>query len=120
VRNRPDQYDEAVLGKPPGEYSTWIQDSKTWGGEIELFILSQYYGAEILAIEIKSQHSYVYGARLWCGVVWWVLGAGVGGSSSAFVSYFKIKGEGKNYQRRIYVLYDGCERVMIAITTRLD
>lgn len=61
MRNRPDLYTEAVLGKPPKEYSAWILDPTQWGGEIELFILSQYYGAEIVAIEIKSQHSYVYG-----------------------------------------------------------
>jgi hypothetical protein len=74
VRNRPDLYNEAVLAKPPGEYSAWILDPKTWGGEIELFILSQYYGAEIVAIEIKSQHSYVYGACAWAmgrGGAWW-------------------------------------------------
>lgn len=63
MRNRPDVYTEAVLGKPPKEYSEWILDPTHWGGELELFILSQYYGAEIVAIEIKSQHCYVYGAH---------------------------------------------------------
>ncbi|GAB5030451.1 ubiquitin thioesterase otu1-like [Nannochloropsis oceanica] len=76
VRNRPDVYTEATLGKTPKEYSDWIQDPTQWGGEIELFVLSQYYGCEIVAVEIKSVHAYVYG-------------------------------EGKNYSRRIYVLYDG-------------
>src|SRR6056297_633616 len=76
VRNSPDVYTEAVLGKAPKQYSDWIQDPAQWGGEIELFILSQYYGCEVVAIEIKSAHAYVYG-------------------------------EGKNYSRRIYLLYDG-------------
>jgi hypothetical protein len=74
VRNRPDVYTEAVLGKAPKEYSEWILDPKQWGGELELFILSQYYGAEIVAIEIKSQHCYVYGRGVrgcgWVEVGW--------------------------------------------------
>lgn len=41
VRNRTDVYSEAVLGKTPKEYSDWILDPKHWGGEVEMFILSQ-------------------------------------------------------------------------------
>lgn len=76
VKNRPDIYTEATLGEAPAKYAQWILDPTKWGGEIEMFVLSQYYGCEIVAVEIKSAHAYTYG-------------------------------EGKNYSRRIYVLYDG-------------
>jgi hypothetical protein len=54
-------YTEAVLGKPPREYATWIQKPETWGGEIELFVLSGHFRIEIVAIEIRSLHCYCYG-----------------------------------------------------------
>lgn len=106
MRNRPDVYTEAVLGKPPKQYSEWILDPTQWGGELELFILSQYYGAEIVAIEIKSQHCYVYGVWVWACVGWWGI-YGVWGANVETTWSDGTTGEDKNYQRRIYVLYDG-------------
>ncbi|XP_023017281.1 yod1 deubiquitinase [Leptinotarsa decemlineata] len=45
------QYDEAILGKPIDEYCAWIKDDKSWGGAIELSILSNHYGIEIAVID---------------------------------------------------------------------
>lgn len=36
------------------------------GGEIELFILSQHFRVEIVAIEIRSLHCYSYGRAVSC------------------------------------------------------
>lgn len=35
------------------------------GGEIELFILSQHYKVEIVAVEIRSGHLYIYGKGIY-------------------------------------------------------
>ncbi|XP_018568960.1 ubiquitin thioesterase OTU1 isoform X2 [Anoplophora glabripennis] len=51
IRAAKDQYDEAILGKPIDEYCAWIQDDKSWGGAIELAILSNYYGMEIAVVD---------------------------------------------------------------------
>ncbi|CAN0446185.1 unnamed protein product, partial [Discosporangium mesarthrocarpum] len=40
VRASPDTFTEAILGKEPEVYCSWIMDPKSWGGEIELSILS--------------------------------------------------------------------------------
>ncbi|KAG5899169.1 hypothetical protein JTB14_029003 [Gonioctena quinquepunctata] len=45
------QYDEAILGKPIDEYCAWIQDDKSWGGAIELAILSNHYGIEVAVVD---------------------------------------------------------------------
>ena len=38
----PENYSEAVLGRSNQEYCEWIQKSNSWGGAIELSILSQF------------------------------------------------------------------------------
>jgi hypothetical protein len=97
VRARPGVFTEAVLGKPPSEYCSWILDDSKWGGEIELYILSQHYQAEIVAVEIRTLHCYTYGVsqhsistytHRWLTAVFCYVDAG----------------EGEGYSRRIYVL----------------
>lgn len=51
VSKDPEEYSEAILGKPNPEYCKWIQDDKSWGGAIELSILSNYYGVEIAVVD---------------------------------------------------------------------
>lgn len=61
VSSDPVKYNEAFLGKPNDEYSSWILDSEKWGGAIELAILSDYYGREIAAYDIQTTRCDVYG-----------------------------------------------------------
>lgn len=51
VARDPEKFCEAVLGKPNAEYCKWIQDDKSWGGAIEVSILSDYYGIEIAVVD---------------------------------------------------------------------
>lgn len=37
----PEEFSEAVLGKPNQEYCRWIKDPQKWGGAIELSILAR-------------------------------------------------------------------------------
>lgn len=37
------QYNSTFLGKDPIDYCNWIRQSSSWGGEIELSILSNYH-----------------------------------------------------------------------------
>lgn len=54
VLQDPVTYSEAFLGKPNKEYCKWIRDNNSWGGGIELFILSQYYVTEIAIVDTQS------------------------------------------------------------------
>lgn len=51
VSNDPDNYSEAVLGKPNPEYCRWILKPDSWGGAIELAVLSNFYGLEIAVVD---------------------------------------------------------------------
>ncbi|XP_069687179.1 ubiquitin thioesterase Otu1 [Periplaneta americana] len=51
VSSDPDCYSEAILGKPNSEYSKWILKSDSWGGAIELAVLSNFYGLEIAVVD---------------------------------------------------------------------
>lgn len=51
ITNAKDIYSEAILGKPIDDYCKWIQDDKSWGGAIELAILSNHYGVEIAVVD---------------------------------------------------------------------
>ncbi|PSN38997.1 Ubiquitin thioesterase OTU1 [Blattella germanica] len=51
VSNDPDNYSEAILGKPNPDYCKWILKSDSWGGAIELAVLSNFYGLEIAVVD---------------------------------------------------------------------
>lgn len=54
VSNDSETYNEAILGKPNSEYCDWIKRPESWGGAIEVSILSQYYGVEIAVVDITN------------------------------------------------------------------
>ena len=51
VSSDPETYSEAILGKPNKDYCNWIQKSDSWGGAIELSILSNFYGIEMAVVD---------------------------------------------------------------------
>lgn len=54
VFNDKEMYNEAMLGKPNAEYCEWIRKPASWGGAIEVSILSNYYGIEIDVVDITN------------------------------------------------------------------
>lgn len=57
----PGKYSEVFLGRPVYEYCAWIIDDKSWGGEIELSILSTYYKVEMVVFDVTSMSRLCYG-----------------------------------------------------------
>ena len=47
-------FNEAILGKKNSDYCEWIRNSTSWGGCIELFVLSKYYKREICVADIRT------------------------------------------------------------------
>lgn len=54
VAANPQEYNDAVLGKSNADYCAWIQKPDSWGGAIEVAILSSYYGIEIDVVDIQN------------------------------------------------------------------
>jgi len=54
VSNDKESYNEAFLGRPNSEYCEWIKKSSSWGGAIEVSILSSYYGVEFAVVDITN------------------------------------------------------------------
>ena len=54
-------YSEAVLGMPPLAYCDWLLQPDSWGGAIELSILSQLCGLQIDAADIQTCRVDRYG-----------------------------------------------------------
>ncbi|KAM8756227.1 ubiquitin thioesterase OTU1 isoform 1-T2 [Acanthopagrus schlegelii] len=54
VSSDPTAYSEAVLGKTNEEYCTWIRRDDTWGGAIEVSILSKFYQCEICVVDTQT------------------------------------------------------------------
>ncbi|WPK23755.1 hypothetical protein PUMCH_001001 [Australozyma saopauloensis] len=52
ILSSPETYNEAILGRPVGEYCKWIQKPESWGGAIELGILSKHLGVRIQTYDI--------------------------------------------------------------------
>ncbi|KAF2641257.1 OTU-domain-containing protein [Massarina eburnea CBS 473.64] len=54
IQADPNMYNEAVLQRKPDEYCQWISYSDSWGGGIELSILSKEFDIEICSIDVQS------------------------------------------------------------------
>ncbi|KAL3470191.1 hypothetical protein BJX99DRAFT_55857 [Aspergillus californicus] len=54
IQKHPDEYPEVVLEKKPDDYCRWIQNEHSWGGGIELKILSKELNCEICSIDVQS------------------------------------------------------------------
>lgn len=61
IQAKPDDYNDAVLGMKRDLYCTKMNSSDTWGGEIEMKILSDYFTVQIASIDCKTGHIYRYG-----------------------------------------------------------
>ncbi|XP_068599044.1 ubiquitin thioesterase OTU1 [Brachionichthys hirsutus] len=53
VSSGPAAYSEAVLGKSNEDYCAWISRADTWGGAIEVSILSEFYRCEICVVDTQ-------------------------------------------------------------------
>ena len=56
IQNAPEQYTAAVLDQEPDAYCEWIQMPDSWGGGIEMSILSQHFGVEICSVDVRTQN----------------------------------------------------------------
>jgi ubiquitin thioesterase OTU1 len=54
IQRDPEQYNEAILQRSPDEYCKWISYSDSWGGGIELSILSQEFDIEIASVNVQD------------------------------------------------------------------
>ena len=54
IQENPELYSEAVLEKKPDDYWRWIQNENSWGGGIELSILSKHFDIEICSIDVQT------------------------------------------------------------------
>ena len=54
VASDPLKYNDAFLGKSNAEYCSWIRDSESWGGAIEVSILSLHYSVEICVVDTQA------------------------------------------------------------------
>lgn len=55
IAANPDHYNEAFLdGKSNAEYQRWIMDDSSWGGAIELNILSGHFHVEIDVVNTQT------------------------------------------------------------------
>lgn len=48
------EYNEGILGRPNDEYCAWILQPESWGGAIEVSILSAYHGIEFDVVDITN------------------------------------------------------------------
>lgn len=54
IQSQPVKYPAVVLERNPDDYCRWIQSPDSWGGFIELDILSNYFDVEICSIDVQT------------------------------------------------------------------
>ena len=53
IMSNPEEYNSAILGKNPEDYCKWISNKETWGGGIEISILSKFFQVQIGVADIQ-------------------------------------------------------------------
>lgn len=61
VSGNPEKYNTAFLGMTNKDYCAWISQADHWGGAIELSILSEHFGMEIVAVDTVSLAMHRFG-----------------------------------------------------------
>ncbi len=61
VLENPRTYNNAVLGMSVPSYVNWLSDKDTWGGAIEISIMSEYFKMMIVAFDIQTCREDRYG-----------------------------------------------------------
>ncbi|KAG0050643.1 ubiquitin-specific protease otu1 [Gryganskiella cystojenkinii] len=61
IEANPDEYSDAVLGRPRKDYCDWIRRENSWGGAIELAIFSEHYKIEIDSIDVSTTRADRFG-----------------------------------------------------------
>ncbi|KAK3384810.1 hypothetical protein B0H63DRAFT_395219 [Podospora didyma] len=61
ILEHPEEYSKAILGDDPERYVNRMLQMDTWGGAIELSILSDIYDIEISSIDVKSNRVDKFG-----------------------------------------------------------
>ncbi|KAK7201594.1 OTU-like cysteine protease [Novymonas esmeraldas] len=64
VLNRPDMFNMNTLGMDPATYAAWLSGKDSWGGAIELEILSFLYKTEIFALDLQSATVQRFGTSM--------------------------------------------------------
>lgn len=64
IREHPEMFNMQTLGMDPGEYTAWISQKDTWGGAIELEVLSYLYKTEIFALDLQSATVQKFGTGM--------------------------------------------------------
>jgi ubiquitin thioesterase OTU1 len=49
-----DRFNAIVLEKEPDDYCRWIQNPNSWGGAVEITILSEAFGIEVCAVNLED------------------------------------------------------------------
>ncbi|KAI1090592.1 OTU-domain-containing protein [Rostrohypoxylon terebratum] len=57
----PEKYSAVILGKNPETYCNTMLDPETWGGDIELSVLSEVFRIEISVVDVKTGTLYRIG-----------------------------------------------------------
>lgn len=61
IRDNPEKYSEAILGSSTERYCARMLRPDSWGGAIELGILSETFGLEICSVDVRTNNIFKFG-----------------------------------------------------------
>ncbi|KPA81751.1 hypothetical protein ABB37_04040 [Leptomonas pyrrhocoris] len=64
IREHPEMFNRNTLGMDPVDYAAWLSQKDTWGGAIELEVLSFLYKTEIFALDLQSSTVQKFGTGM--------------------------------------------------------
>jgi ubiquitin thioesterase OTU1 len=106
ILNHLDKYNEAILGDDPLRYISRMRQMDTWGGAIELSILSDIYNLEISSIDVKACFSPIPAPHE--------------RTNLTLSQTLRIDRFGENKDSRVIIVYSGIHYDRIAFTMDLS
>ena len=100
----PAQYTAAILGEDPRRYTTKMRQMDTWGGAIELSILSDIYDLQICSVDVQVSLSHT----------------ALSSRAHLTPQTLRIDRFGENKENRVIILYSGIHYDRIAFCVDLS
>ncbi|KPI90539.1 hypothetical protein ABL78_0299 [Leptomonas seymouri] len=64
ILEHPEMFNRNTLGMDPADYAAWLSNKDTWGGAIELEVLSFLYKTEMFALDLQSSTVQKFGTGM--------------------------------------------------------
>ncbi|KAJ2450482.1 ubiquitin-specific protease otu1 [Coemansia sp. RSA 2336] len=115
IMNHPETFTDAVLNKPVLEYCAWIMEPTSWGGGIEMAIISSEFSIEICSIDTRFQRIDRFGEGTFMRRVFLLYN----GSHYDYIAFVSQPEEPREFDQTVFSVYSADADLILAAALEL-